>query len=454
MKSLIVGLALCTGSLAGAQDSTARAPADTTHVVARAPANAQWTVVKAENWLTDSPNLVGKYVEFSGGGLATQLIVNRTSEFDNSGWLIDADGRNVGLALFDQTSDDVFVWMSRAKCHLGCRGVFVRGMPVYVDKRPASLRARASGGRTSTTPPILRVLEVSYESSAGVAAAGAAALDIAATDPRAQKPLLPPGVVPNRDATGPAGTSLADAHASVADSAKTDTASKKGGGFMGLLRAVGSNMKAHGGGLQRPKAAADGTPPEGKFRFGDPPLLATYYRNIRDTELNQIFAASQWNVGRNSWPRVALVVEDVSQATGTSVMYAKYGSELRNQCWRLSARVWTGPAASKDIPSFNWCLTEMHYDTTQDRQSGATFVGSARIGLGYWGMTPKTSMMDENTGPNRTMGPNPPYTPVMRFHFRDDTSGESIMLGNILRDMAFSYGVPDGRVWVVKIPGQ
>ena len=447
----LVGLALVTASLAGAQDSTVRAPAETTTVIARAPANVQWTVVKAENWKTDSPSLAGKYVEVSGGGLFTQLIVDRKSDFDNSGWLVDADGKNVGLVLFDQTADEVFVWMRRAKCHIRCQGVFVRGIAVYVDKRSEFLKERVPVRRTSNTPPILRVIEVSYESHAGVAAAGAAALNIAATDPGAQKPLLPPGVLPNKDATAAMGTSLVDARATAAatDSAKPDTTTKKGGGMMGLLRAVGSNMKAHGGGLQRPPA-----PHEGTFRYGDPPLLATYYRNIRDTELNQLFAASQWNVGRNSWPRVALVVEDVTEASGTSVMYARSGADMRNQCWRLSATLWTGPAASKEIPPFNWCLTEMHYDVIQDPQGGATYIRAARVGLSQWGMTPKSSMGDENTGANRTKGPNPPYTPVMRFHFRDDMSAESLMLGNILRDMAFNYGVPDGRVWVVRIPGQ
>ena len=75
------------------------------------------------------------------------------------------------------------------------------------------------------------------------------------------------------------------------------------------------------------------------------------------------------------------------------------------------------------------------------------------MGLALWGMTPKGSMLNQNTGQERTMGPNPPYTPVMRFHFSDDRGAECIMLGNILREMAFEFGVPDGRVWVVSIPG-
>ena len=74
--------------------------------------------------------------------------------------------------------------------------------------------------------------------------------------------------------------------------------------------------------------------------------------------------------------------------------------------------------------------------------------------MALWGMTPKVSMSDKNTGPERTMGPNPPYTPVMRFHFREEQGAECIMLGNLLREMAFEFGVPDGRVWVVTIQGQ
>jgi hypothetical protein len=96
----------------------------------------------------------------------------------------------------------------------------------------------------------------------------------------------------------------------------------------------------------------------------------------------------------------------------------------------------------------------MHRYMFSDPGGGGSFVRVAQIGIALWGMTPKSSMLDQNTGQERTMGPNPPYLPAMRFHFRDDDGDEGLMLGNILRDMAFEWGVPDGRVWVVRIPGE
>lgn len=443
----LVGLALFTASLTNAQDSTARVRAATTTVIAVAPADAQWISVKPENWSTESPSLEGKYVEVSGAGILTQMFVDRKRTFSNNGSLVDADGKRVGTVLFDQAADSVIAWMHRAKCNLPCQGVFVRGIPVYVDIGGPVLRERVPKPRAGV--PVLRVIEVSYQSRAGVAAAGAEALAIPAADPGANKPLLPSGAVPNHDATAAAGTAAAKTATpqAVTDTATTDTAKKKSGGLLGMLKAVGGSVKVNGGGVQR-----NAGPAEGSFRYGDPPLLTTYYRNIRDTELNRIFANAQWNVGHTDWPRVALVVEEFTQGGLISVWNTKIGADVRNRCWRLSATLWTGPGASKAIPSFDWCLTEMHYDSLPE--PGGVGIRTARIGIAQWGMTPKTSMMDQNTGPQRTLGPNPPYTPVMRFHFADDASTEAVMLGNVLRDMAFTYGVPDGRVWVVSVPGK
>jgi hypothetical protein len=92
----VAALALFMTSLAASQDTPVRARPETTSVIAVAPADVQWTRVKAEDWKSESPNLAGKYVEFSGGGMFTLLIVDRTSSFNNTGWLIDADGRTVG----------------------------------------------------------------------------------------------------------------------------------------------------------------------------------------------------------------------------------------------------------------------------------------------------------------------------------------------------------------------
>jgi len=216
--------------------------------------------------------------------------------------------------------------------------------------------------RCSETPPVLRMTDISFESRAGGVAASMVQLD-SARDPDAGKPLLPPGAVPNKDATSAVVMGGVEAPT---PTAATDTVKKKKGGLLGTLKAMGFTATVRSG-RERRKAG----PPDGMFMYGDPPVLETYYRNIRDTQLYRVFANSPWNTGRSMWPRVALVVEDAAQGGANSITpYTKGGDELRNRCWRLSARLWTGPAASRDIPSFNWCLTEMHYDVLPDPGGG------------------------------------------------------------------------------------
>jgi hypothetical protein len=183
------------------------------------------------------------------------------------------------------------------------------------------------------------------------------------------------------------------------------------------------------------------------FHFGDPPVTETTYRNIRDTELNKIFANAPWNMGSTMWPRVAIIVENQG---ASDLNRTKYGDEVRNVCYRLRAKIWTGPAASQDVAPFDWCLTEMHYDTPVINSSGATGLRVVFTDLPLWGMSPKSMMSNQNTGPEVTTGPNPPYIPVPRFHYDDGGHSDVIMLGNLMRDMSFSHGVPDGRVWIVQ----
>lgn len=167
-----------------------------------------------------------------------------------------------------------------------------------------------------------------------------------------------------------------------------------------------------------------------------PANFETYYRSIRDTRLSKVFVNYPWNTGRNAWPRVALVVEE-EPIGGTGVLgYMQGGDKIKDRCWRLRARLWTGPAASQDIAPFNWCLSEMRFNVSYND-------------VALWGLTPATSMAEHNTGPNRTLGPNPPAILAPRFHYADGSHSDTIMLGNILLDMSFSLGVPDGRVWIV-----
>ena len=409
-----------------------------------AEADSGWTLVQASEWRTRAPGLIGRRVELSGD-LSTQFYVDPHESFSNTGEMRGTSWRDpLATVLFDQISTEQARWFRTNKCLETCVGVFVRG--IVLSERPGRMCGAPPQPRCSETPPVLRMTDISFNSRAGGVAASMVQLD-SARDRDAGKPLLPPGAVPNKDATSAVVMGGVEAPT---PTAATDTVKKKKGGLLGTLKAMGFTATV-GSGRKRQKAG----PAEGMFMYGDPPLLETYYRNIRDTQLYRVFANSPWNTGQSMWPRVAFVVEDAAQGGANSITpYTKGGDELRNRCWRLSARLWTGPAASRDIPSFNWCLTEMHYDVLPDPGGGAPFIRTAPVGMALWGMTPKVSMSDKNTGPERTMGPNPPYTPVMRFHFRDEQGAECIMLGNLLREMAFEFGVPDGRVWVVTIPGQ
>src|SRR5207253_3168143 len=346
-----------TVALAAPALNVQAAPA--TQTGASAEADSGWTLVQASEWRTRAPGLIGRRVELSGD-LSTQFYVDPRESFSNTGEMRGTSWRDpLATVLFDQISTEQARWFRTNKCLETCVGVFVRG--IVLSERPGRMCGAPPQPRCSETPPVLRMTDISFESRAGGVAASMVQLD-SARGPDASKPLLPPGAVPNKDATS--------AVVMGGVGAATDTVKKKQGGANSI------------------------TP------------------------------------------------------------YTKGGDELRNRCWRLSARLWTGPAASRDIPSFNWCLTEMHYDVLPDPGGGAPFIRTAPVGMALWGMTPKVSMSDQNTGPERTMGPNPPYTPVMRFHFRDEQGAECIMLGNLLREMAFEFGVPDGRVWVVTIPGQ
>lgn len=396
-------------------------PSDSATTIAVAPPGTEWTVVTPAEWKTRSRQLVGKYVEVFGG-MRTQLLISRKSSFGNAGSLIDSTDTEVGQVLFDQAADEVISWIRKAKCAVGCLNVFIRGMVVEVP---------TPSGRSKDIE--LRVIEVSNESKTGTPVAGSAALAmLSATDPDAKKPLLPLGAVPGKGGSVPPGG---------ASAMPPDTAAKKGR-LMRWLKAAGV--------MVQPGTPATGraAPQEGVFHFGDRSVTETAYRNIRDTELYKIFANAPWNGSYTMWPRVAIIIEGHQQGGTNDLSYTKLGDEVKNGSWRLRAKIWTGPAASRDVAPFNWCLSEMHYDTLSDN-TGATYLRVAFMDLPLWGTTPKTMMSDQNTGSKVTTGPNPPYVPAAKFEYRGPSQADVIMLGNLMRDMDFSFGVPDGRVWIV-----
>src|SRR5436309_286447 len=129
--------------------------------VAATPAAAGWTLVPASDWSARAPGLVGNRVEVSGN-LSTQLMVNPRSSFSNTGWMRDAGNKELATVLFDQIGDAELAWMRKNRCSQTCAGVFVRGVVM--------------SGRGSRAP-VLRMIDVSFESRAGGAAASMVQLD-------------------------------------------------------------------------------------------------------------------------------------------------------------------------------------------------------------------------------------------------------------------------------------
>lgn len=361
---------------------------DTTGTIAVAPPGTVWTSLPAAQFHDSASVMVGRFVE-TYGSVSSLLLLSRTNSFNNSGWLRDSDGHELATLLFDQLGDAYLGWMRHNKCNNpACDYAYVRGQ-IVLDHRN----------------PVLRVYEISFESKTGPTSSVVTVAP--ASGPT--KPLLPSQTVPVAYNTTRVPAS--------------DTLPQKG--LLGRLVKAGVLVIK-----ENPKHAGSA----GMFRFGSESLAKTYYRNVRDTELNHLFDDSQWNLGNNQWPRVALVIEE-APAHSRGLDYGNPSAENEDACWRIRARIWTGPGTSIDVAPFNWCLSEAKLGT-----------GFADVEL--WGGTPKT-LIPVKTGAQRTMGPNPPSLPAPD-HFFSLSRNEQVMLGSIMVDMGFSYGANDGRAWVLR----
>src|SRR5438128_1495888 len=222
-----------------------------------APADSGWTLVLASEWRTRAPGLIGRRVELSGD-LSTQFYVDPHDSFSNTGEMRGTSWRDpLATVLFDQISTEQARWFRTNKCLETCVGVFVRG--IVLSERPGRMCGAPPQPRCSETPPVLRMTDISFESRAGGVAASMVQLD-SARGPDASKPLLPPGAVPNKDATSAVVMGGVEA--------PTPDTVKKKGGLLGRLKAMGFTATVRSG-RKRQKAG----PAEGMFMYGDPPLL-------------------------------------------------------------------------------------------------------------------------------------------------------------------------------------
>ena len=207
-------------------------------------------------------------------------------------------------------------------------------------------------------------------------------------------------------------------------------------------KSVWDNMKVHAN--QRRQAEADDR--RALIRGPDRPAdFETYYRGVRDTGLSNLFAKSPYQNRSTSWPRVMIVIEEKPKFNGGMPSeYFRSGNKTETDyTWRFRATVWTDATHSIDIAPFNWCFSEMRYNTPYSE-------------VPIWGRTPKLNVpapadLPAHRRHRRQAHTDRPQTPLPEspeyhrlFHYN------TIMVGNVLLDMGFNYNRPDGRVWFVE----
>src|ERR1043166_6194537 len=301
------------------------------------------------------------------------------------GWLRDADNNELATLLFDQLSDYYLDWMRHNQCnHPACDHAYVRGQIVLDGRRP-----------------VLRGYEISFESRTGPTAS---AVTVASANGPG-KPLLPSQGVPLE-------YNSTKCRSCPTAPVTPDSTTEPRKGLLGRLLQVAAVL------VQKPNdaGAAGSAGGAGKFHYGREALPRTYYRNVRDTELNLMFDAWPYNLANNMWPRVVLIIEE-EPAHRMQMDYGDPALEYVDACWRIRARIWTGPATSQDVAPFNWCMSESKLDTAF--ADGGLWGGRAKTrpagrgGGGGGGGGPKKLPPPDNPPPPRPPGaPPPPSLPI------------------------------------------
>src|SRR2546426_4395591 len=409
--------------------------------IAQGPA-VQYIPLKASELPAKARSLLGQNVEVFADFFTTPINIGPGAL---AGYFTSAEhggGTQFLDVVFDRADSTAVRWMVDNGCRQTCRGVFVLGKVVL----PARL----------AQPPALAMPEISYESKTGAAVAGSdLAATVAALERQgAAKPLLPPhAMLPKPSVAAPL-----PPPAATNDSTKSKQRLKPG-----VSSEMWQSMVNHAdsvGARANDDALLIIRGPE------RPATFETSYRSIRNTGLWMLFEPFPYQDMTTLWPRVAIVVQEkpefrtfrgenpdagyaerlirmldakLRQGTLPSQFFAN-GQPATDYCWRLWAKVWTGPARSEDITPFNWCYSETRFNESLSPVS-------------KWGSSPKTNMLLNHisTGTTRTTGPVPPETPLpLAYHplYAPTTP----MVGSLLLDMGIPLDpvVPDGRVWFLE----
>jgi hypothetical protein len=332
-----------------------------------------------------SPQSVGTMVDPATGKVLVQLIAKPgTAALE---WLIGGDRRTKS------------------------QGIYARGKVVMVSFH---------------TTPVLDLTDISKESKVQAAAAMEARVEAITT--KDNEGLIKEVLPPHTNPSGAAAKAWFD---------RVPTTSPS----YDRAKSVWDNMVAQADWRRQ----ADADDARAIIRGPDRPAnFETYYRGVRDTGLANLFAPSPYRNNSTSWPRVMIVIEEKPQFQGSmpSEYFRSTTKTETDYTWRFRATVWTDATHKIDIAPFNWCFSEMRYNTPYSE-------------VPIWGRTPKLNVPrpagaaaapdPKNPAPIPSRYPLP-ETPDYRRLFHYNT----IMVGNVLLDMGFNYNRPDGRVWFVE----
>jgi hypothetical protein len=393
---IIAALAITTGALA--QDAAGPAAGSDAAYVSLTPAE----------FAEKAPDLLNKDVEVAGD-IQLPAMMSRKSV----GTMVDPASGKVLVQLVAKPGSPALEWLVGGDREAHTHGVFVRGKVVTFR------------GYTS---PVLDVSDISKESQVKAAAEKKEQVTAVETKEAAglNKEVLPPHTNP----TGEAAKAWLDRIPTTEPSYEH-------------AKSVYENMQAHANW----RAQADADDNRAIIRGPDRPKnFETYYRGLRDTGLSNIFAKFPYHNSHTSWPRVMIVIEEKPKFNGgtPSEFFRNSTKTETDYTWRFRATLWMDPSHKIDIAPFNWCFSEMRYNTPYSE-------------VVIWGRTPKLNVPPPpGTVAPAAADPSNPVPIAQKTPLPDDPAYHrtfhynTIMVGNLLLDMGFNYNKQDGRVWFVE----
>jgi hypothetical protein len=371
-----------------------------------ASSDVQYISLTPAEFAEKAASLVDKDVEVAG-----DIQVPRMMSRKSVGTMVDKETGKVLVQLIAKPGSPALEWLVGGDRATKSQGIFARGKIVTVR---------------GSNVPVLDLTDISKESRVKADADKKAHVEAITTKDKEglAKDVLPPHTNPS-DAAAKAWLDRVPTTSPSFDRAKS----------------VWDNMQVHAN--WRGQAEADDR--RAIIRGPERPAnFETYYRGLRDTGLSNLFAESPYKNMHTSWPRVMIVIEEKPKFNGgmPSEYFHSSTKTETDYTWRFHATVWTDATHSIDIAPFNWCFSEMRYNTPYSE-------------VPIWGRVPKLNVPAPEglPAPSDATKPSPiaPKTPLPEspeyhrlFHYN------TIMAGNILLDMGFNYNRPDGRVWFVE----